>query len=506
MVDDEQVAGAGTPIAHTPGMSLSACLATAWKRSGQWRAVAATLLVAALWTGFSGVVIAPVLATFTLGPQLDRAQERAFWDYITASVAADSSMDTFIGQRYRCRTVGLLAVVFQDETFRSGENVGLSTIHLADLDLPESLEAVLRRSIADTEKRLLDKSWTVALSFGFPFVQQEGVFTIAEADRSSPVNKVVYSGYSVSFLRANSDSTMPSDAFDGMPLPTQFRLGGVVGNTISVAATLFACLLAGRTAIAWNRARRGRCPFCAYPNSGSRCPECGSESPAAASAQPATWWSAAMRRSKVARLTLLLVISFLLAAVSGFGCGFAQSRDSIAATVRRQIFGTMTNALRSDVWSAFAFRLNLVSSFDGRTRMIWDSADISLGGSGRRPADVIGNVTFGLPFRSHRTEVSIAMNSLRPVVALSVRDDSGVEVGQYSLPLRPVWPGLLANTACIFIVLALGSHLLAARRVRRQLCVKCGYKVKGCIERCPECGHALPAAASPKATGQIAAP
>lgn len=284
-VDDQQGSGAGTPKAHATGMSLFACLAAACKRSGQWRTVAATLMVAALWTGFSGVVIAPLLATFTLGSQLERAQDQALWNYVGSINTEDRRIDTIIGCRYRCRTVGLQAEIFQEETFRSGRNVGLYSIHLADLDLPESLKAVLRRSIADTEKRLLDKRWTVALNFGFPFVQQEGVFTVADTNRHLRLNKIVYSGYSVSFLRANSDSTMLSNAFDGMPLPTHVRLGGVVGNTITVGAALFAWLIAGRTGIAWNRARRGRCPFCAYPNSGSRCPECGNESPAAASPQ-----------------------------------------------------------------------------------------------------------------------------------------------------------------------------------------------------------------------------
>ena len=61
------------------------------------------------------------------------------------------------------------------------------------------------------------------------------------------------------------------------------------------------------------------------------------------------------------------------------------------------------------------------------------------------------------------------------------------------IPLRPLWPGLLANWA----LLGLGSlGLLAAAtpargrwRRRRGRCPACNYEVGG-LERCPECGRA----------------
>ena len=70
------------------------------------------------------------------------------------------------------------------------------------------------------------------------------------------------------------------------------------------------------------------------------------------------------------------------------------------------------------------------------------------------------------------------------------------------LPVTPVWPGLIANTAIWGLVwyailflplryLPLPLRLLpssAANRKRRGLCVACGYDLTGATGRCPECG------------------
>jgi hypothetical protein len=62
-------------------------------------------------------------------------------------------------------------------------------------------------------------------------------------------------------------------------------------------------------------------------------------------------------------------------------------------------------------------------------------------------------------------------------------------------PLRPIWPGLLANTA---FYAALTLALLAARRWWRAKrrpgkgqCVACGYELGEGVTVCPECGLAL---------------
>jgi hypothetical protein len=64
-----------------------------------------------------------------------------------------------------------------------------------------------------------------------------------------------------------------------------------------------------------------------------------------------------------------------------------------------------------------------------------------------------------------------------------------------ALPILPVWPGLLADTA-IFAssgAAVRGGWLVlrARRRRRRGQCTACGYALTG-QPRCPECGRANP--------------
>lgn len=61
-----------------------------------------------------------------------------------------------------------------------------------------------------------------------------------------------------------------------------------------------------------------------------------------------------------------------------------------------------------------------------------------------------------------------------------------------SIPLRPIWPGLLANTlfyATITLALLAGLRLIRThRRRKRGRCVACNYKLGEGISVCPECG------------------
>lgn len=62
----------------------------------------------------------------------------------------------------------------------------------------------------------------------------------------------------------------------------------------------------------------------------------------------------------------------------------------------------------------------------------------------------------------------------------------------FRFPLRPYWPGLLANTL-FYAVLALTLMVLlrwrrTRRRLARGLCVACGYELGEGVAVCPECG------------------
>jgi hypothetical protein len=81
-----------------------------------------------------------------------------------------------------------------------------------------------------------------------------------------------------------------------------------------------------------------------------------------------------------------------------------------------------------------------------------------------------------------------------------VRNDHVLKLGEHEVPTRPLWPGLLANTA-IFGVVAWTVHAAATpivRRVRARLrpgpgmCARCRYDRRGLAAgaACPECGAA----------------
>jgi len=67
----------------------------------------------------------------------------------------------------------------------------------------------------------------------------------------------------------------------------------------------------------------------------------------------------------------------------------------------------------------------------------------------------------------------------------------------YALPLMPLWPGFAINTifyaAILWLLFAFPCalrHFRGRRRIKRGLCVRCGYPV-GLSQVCSECGRAV---------------
>jgi hypothetical protein len=62
------------------------------------------------------------------------------------------------------------------------------------------------------------------------------------------------------------------------------------------------------------------------------------------------------------------------------------------------------------------------------------------------------------------------------------------------LPLRPLWPGFAINTvfyaAIVWLLCAVPLALRRRNRIRKGLCAKCGYDLRGIASEpaCPECG------------------
>ena len=66
-----------------------------------------------------------------------------------------------------------------------------------------------------------------------------------------------------------------------------------------------------------------------------------------------------------------------------------------------------------------------------------------------------------------------------------------------ALPLRPLWPGFAINTVfyafVLWLLFAAPFALRRRRRIRRDLCPKCAYDLRGSTDAalCPECGAAV---------------
>jgi hypothetical protein len=117
---------------------------------------------------------------------------------------------------------------------------------------------------------------------------------------------------------------------------------------------------------------------------------------------------------------------------------------------------------------------------------------------------------FGWPRRAMIYEVTVGP-TLPFISASTVSFQSGLphrglgQVGkpiepQLAFPLRPIWPGFLANTALYAAALCLLSLVPTTmkRAIRRHhgRCIACGYDLRGAAhEYCPECGGAIAEAA-----------
>jgi hypothetical protein len=95
------------------------------------------------------------------------------------------------------------------------------------------------------------------------------------------------------------------------------------------------------------------------------------------------------------------------------------------------------------------------------------------------------------PFPSGDTDVPWRDGRQPPQLIRPCRWPSLVGKWANPIPLRPIWWGFLLNT---LLYGAVCSTLLGGlftvrrwRRVRRGLCLKCGYPVRG-LKKCPECG------------------
>lgn len=110
--------------------------------------------------------------------------------------------------------------------------------------------------------------------------------------------------------------------------------------------------------------------------------------------------------------------------------------------------------------------------------------------------EVASTVAQGWPWRALS---GVRWDSTRPERPLPTRTDGLVVLaegkdGPVAIPLRPHWPGLLADVAVFSAgwagLLVLPRAWVHRRRARRGWCVECGYDRAGLVQGavCPECG------------------
>lgn len=99
--------------------------------------------------------------------------------------------------------------------------------------------------------------------------------------------------------------------------------------------------------------------------------------------------------------------------------------------------------------------------------------------------------------RATGTFVTLAQSEIPVDLAFNLRPHYGaIEIGNTLLPTFPLWPGLLANTACYggAWAVVIFTPLVARRWLRASKggCAGCGYSREGlkADAPCPECGRA----------------
>lgn len=187
-----------------------------------------------------------------------------------------------------------------------------------------------------------------------------------------------------------------------------------------------------------------------------------------------------IRPSRRAMVALLLAAVFA-SLLSGWVMGAALSPGE---------FIQMRKALdvQSDLhWSPFEVNASIGVSMSGiKADYLRYSHFTSMSNAPDRRHDLIAEVQFGLPFRSHSY---VAISRLDDSVY--ILPSSRYAVGSLSIPARLDFAGMAGNSLCVLVLLGCACSLAplrrASMRIRQGHCVKCGYDRIG-LTQCPECG------------------
>jgi hypothetical protein len=106
-------------------------------------------------------------------------------------------------------------------------------------------------------------------------------------------------------------------------------------------------------------------------------------------------------------------------------------------------------------------------------------------------------VKTGWPLGALRLE--LAHSAGITTCAPGIRGGIRIPFGDRLFPIAPFWPGFLLNTLFYAALIAAPRPaffwLRSRRRLRRGLCSRCAYDLRGLASpACPECGHPRPGA------------
>lgn len=176
------------------------------------------------------------------------------------------------------------------------------------------------------------------------------------------------------------------------------------------------------------------------------------------------------------------IVSILLSLIIGCCIGFSFNITTMSLQIRN--IAVAPAATRG--WYDFAADVCGFASVSGVATDIYQDRDVNM--SSGSPLDIVAEVRFGLPFKSHSYVVMRRINNSTVFVG-----KSGIVLNNHAIPMRIDMLLLVANTALIFVcvIFVMIGFSACMHKYRRAngLCIYCSYPATVGIARCPECGR-----------------
>lgn len=188
---------------------------------------------------------------------------------------------------------------------------------------------------------------------------------------------------------------------------------------------------------------------------------------------------------------MVLIVATLLALVAGW---IIAARYPLVWTVEEMRWSAELSreSFYQPKWQPFYARYDRCFDAKGIATTKYTLADINWG-TNERPFDVITELRFGYPFKSHTCSITRTLDA-----KVAVLGGSAIELDDGVLPTNILISGFLANTLTYFVFIM--SMVLTWRSLRYTIraskgrCTHCGYdlrSIEGLTSHCPECGAVI---------------